>query len=207
MNHLAKGCSLIDSEARHRAYPETWDHPTAEQLNRIVPGWLVKIGVEVEDEYCWQQVRAEAGAAGIEHTPRGERFWCRVQRITASGIEVKVEQYDMLFSDLHGVHDGGTLTIESRHILDIEAEEPEEEDDDPQGCAAGAMKDPAAIFGYLRSNHHHLHEQLRESKRRDDLYNNCAISSQMILLRDIGRFILGFDPEDDTNPFGGPEDY
>jgi hypothetical protein len=124
VNHLTEAWSLIDSAARHREYPKTWDHPAAEQLNRIIPGCRVKIGVEVEDEDSWQQVQSDAKAAGIEHPPRGERFWCRVVEVTVDVIEVEVEQPDMLFADLHGVHDEDLLIVERRHILDIEDEEP-----------------------------------------------------------------------------------
>jgi hypothetical protein len=121
MNHLARGCSLIDSEARRRAYPDTWDYPTEQQLNRIAPGCAVKICVNVEDERCWEQVQAEAKKAGIESAlPRGERFWTRVLQITAAGFKVKVEQCDMLLSGVHGVRDGDILTIERRHVLDID---------------------------------------------------------------------------------------
>jgi hypothetical protein len=84
----------------------------------------VKICVNVEDERRWEQVLAEAREAGIEWPlPRGERFWGHVLQITAGGFKVKVEQCDMLLSGVHGVRDGDILTIERRHILDIEEEE------------------------------------------------------------------------------------
>jgi hypothetical protein len=107
MNQLAEGCSLIDSWARHRAHPDTWDHPTAEELDRIAPGWLVKIGLEHP---------SKAGRAC------GERFWCRVREVTGSGIQVRIEQI-LVNSDLHGLDYEDVLTVERRHVLDIHPEQ------------------------------------------------------------------------------------
>jgi hypothetical protein len=50
----------------------------------------------------------------------GERFWCRVQKVTPNGFVVQVAQPDMLCSDWHGIEDGDILTIERRHVLDVE---------------------------------------------------------------------------------------
>lgn len=36
---------------------------------------------------------------------------------------------------------------------------------------------------------------------------NLTLSVELMLLRDLGRFIAGIDPEDDGNPFGSSEDY
>jgi hypothetical protein len=101
MNKLAEGFHLIDSDQRLQAYPQTWEPVPVEQLNRIAPLWLVKIGV-VSD-----------------HPRSGERFWCRVQKVGTDGIVVKVVQRDMLFSHLHQIEDGDVLTVEPRHILDL----------------------------------------------------------------------------------------
>jgi hypothetical protein len=98
---MEPGYSLIDSEAQHRAHPKTWDHPDTERLDRIGPSWLVKIGV------C--------------HPSRmGERFWCRVKQVTRDGFVVRVQQPDMWCGDLDGIEDEDMLTVERRHILDLQ---------------------------------------------------------------------------------------
>jgi hypothetical protein len=104
---LAPGYHLTDSQQKNRDCPQTWDYPTAEQLDRIAPSWLVKIGVENPSD--------SFGDPPIS----GERFWCRVKKVTADGIVVKVEQADMLMADLHHVHHGDLLTVERRHIIDL----------------------------------------------------------------------------------------
>jgi hypothetical protein len=114
--NIKAGFSLIDSEARHRAHPERWDYPRALiALGIIRRGWLLKIGIEN---------RADP-ITDPEHPPlSGERFWCRVQEVTQSGFVVKVEQSDMLCSEWHGIEDGDILTVERRHILDVEPPAP-----------------------------------------------------------------------------------
>jgi hypothetical protein len=99
---------LIDSEARHRANPETWDYPEA-LIARIAPGDWVKVGVETHDP--------SKGCCG------GERFWCQVVRVTAAYIRVEVMQWDMLDADCHGVREGDVLIVERRHILDVRSPE------------------------------------------------------------------------------------
>jgi hypothetical protein len=69
------------------------------------------------------------------------------------------------------------------------------------------MKDIQATFQFIAHCHSRFDDELRESKRKGDLENNSAISHTMLMLRDIGRFILDIDPGDDGNPFGGPIDY
>jgi hypothetical protein len=59
----------------------------------------------------------------------------------------------------------------------------------------------------LKRWHASLHDHLRDSKRRGDLHANAFNSTTMMALRDVGRFLVGMDPEDDTSPFGGPDDY
>jgi len=83
------------------------------------------------------------------------------------------------------------------------------------------MRDSVETFNYIEQYHQAQHAHLRESRRKweqakkdnkpeeEGFYadQNCACSSTMIALRDIGRFMLGIDPEDDSNPFDGPDDY
>jgi hypothetical protein len=44
-----------------------------------------------------------------------------VQEVSAHGITVEVEQPDMYCSDLHGIEDEDILTVQRRHILDIDS--------------------------------------------------------------------------------------
>ena len=88
---------LIDSEEKHRIYPDTWNH---DATHPIWPGLLVYIGVASEDG--------------------GERFWCRAQSVDISGnIKVKCVQEGMCQTACHGIHLGSILNVERRHIMDI----------------------------------------------------------------------------------------
>jgi hypothetical protein len=69
------------------------------------------------------------------------------------------------------------------------------------------MRSVTDIFGFLKGRHAFLYEEVKKSKQRGDLDANARDSITMMALRDAGRFILEMDPEDDTNPFGGPDDY
>jgi hypothetical protein len=69
------------------------------------------------------------------------------------------------------------------------------------------MRSAAETFELLGRMHACLYDELKKSKARGDYEMNHVNSSKMIMLRDIGRFILRWDPEDDANPFGGPDDY
>jgi hypothetical protein len=66
---------------------------------------------------------------------------------------------------------------------------------------------PMETFETLKARHAVLHDQLRDSKRRGDLNANLINSAEMMALRDAGRALMGMDPEDDANPFGGTDDY
>jgi hypothetical protein len=81
--------------------------------------------------------------------------------------------------------------------------------------------DAAAIFNYIARYYRARHACLRGSKQawaeadvagnaqqqRVCAEQNSATSAIMMCLRDIGRYMLNLHPEDDSNPFGGPEDY
>ena len=69
------------------------------------------------------------------------------------------------------------------------------------------MKDASAIFTYVGQRHRHLHDQLLQARRTGDKSFVAIVSSQMTELRDLGRFILGIDPEDDSNPFYDSDDH
>jgi hypothetical protein len=73
----------------------------------------------------------------------------------------------------------------------------------PKANTAMPMRTAIEVFEMLKARHAFLHNCLRDSRRRGDLEANAGTSSEMITLRDVGRFMLGMDPEDDTNPFGG----
>ena len=79
--------------------------------------------------------------------------------------------------------------------------------------------DAAAIFNYIARYYRAQHACLRASKQawaeaagnaqeqRACEEQNCATSAIMMCLRDIGRFMVNAHPENDCNPFGGPDDY
>ena len=53
-----------------------------------------------------------------------------------------------------------------------------------------SMRNALETFGGIEKHHQNLHAQLREAKRRQDLPEIGRISTQMMALRDIGRFML-----------------
>jgi hypothetical protein len=69
------------------------------------------------------------------------------------------------------------------------------------------MRTGIETFEMLEGRHAFLHKRLRDAKCRGDLEATADCSITMLALRDVGRFLLGMDPEDDTNPFCGLDDY
>jgi hypothetical protein len=76
------------------------------------------------------------------------------------------------------------------------------------------LRDSAAVFRRLREHYRFLEEKLEEFKGKwreqgsPEAVSNPitdalgAISLEMMTLRDVGRLMLGMDPEDSSNPFG-----
>src|SRR5262252_5503693 len=91
---------LIDAEEQHRAHPDTFELPEAEWFEVIDAEWFIKIGVS-------------NGVRG------GERFWCRIVEVTRDGFVVRVQEPDMIWSELHGIEDGDVLAVERRHIMGV----------------------------------------------------------------------------------------
>lgn len=74
------------------------------------------------------------------------------------------------------------------------------------------MNDSQTVFEFFGRYHARLHERSRESRRMWQLastpeekewagFNNLSLSVRMMVLRDVGRFMSGINPEDDGNPF------
>jgi hypothetical protein len=76
------------------------------------------------------------------------------------------------------------------------------------------LRDSAAVFQRLRGRYRFLEEKLEEFQRQwreqgspvavsDPITDNIGMTSvEMMTLRDVGRLMLGMDPEDSSNPFG-----
>jgi hypothetical protein len=60
----------------------------------------------------------------------------------------------------------------------------------------------ADVFGYVRRYYYHLESELQQAKAEGNDMETCAISTTMMVLRDVGRFILHPVADyDDYDPF------
>lgn len=72
------------------------------------------------------------------------------------------------------------------------------------------VPDTTEIWNELARRHAKMHQALRaeraepESARKTEIVRHLC--TQMILLRDLGRFVMGV-PADSGNPFGDGEDF
>jgi len=97
-NSFLNRFELVDSEQRSKDHPETWGHPPQEVLNRVQPGYFVKVGVTHPEL-------------------NGERFWGIVRKVGAN-LEIQIDQ-DMVNSAQHGLNDKDVLFVQHRHIFGI----------------------------------------------------------------------------------------
>jgi hypothetical protein len=93
------GFTLIDSAERSQTHPDSWAHPDEKTLERIEPGYVVKIGLTHPDL-------------------SGERFWGLVKERTVTGLLVQVDQ-DMLYTSQHGISDRDILWVEEQNVFGI----------------------------------------------------------------------------------------
>jgi hypothetical protein len=93
------GFILIDSEQRSKHQPDTWAHPDHETLERIEPGYFVKVGVTHPEL-------------------DGERFWELFKERIGPDIVIQVDQ-DMVHSKEHGLCDKDTLIVEEQNVFGI----------------------------------------------------------------------------------------
>jgi hypothetical protein len=96
---LNNGYTFIDSAERSKTHSETWAHPPQEALDKIAPGYLVKVGVTHPEL-------------------SGERFWGRVTQKTGANIVIEVDQ-DMRYSTQHGVSDKDALAVREQNVFGI----------------------------------------------------------------------------------------
>ena len=91
--------TLIDSLQRAAEHPETWAHPPQQALDKIKPGYFVKVGVTHRD------------------LP-SERLWGIVKDNTGADITIEINQ-DLVCSQHHGLCDKDVLLVQQRHIFGI----------------------------------------------------------------------------------------
>jgi hypothetical protein len=96
---LSNGYSLINSDYRSTTHPDTWEHPPKEVLDRIRPGYFIKVGV----------THAEL---------TGERFWGVVKEMTGNAIELQIDQ-DLLYTEQHGLSDKDLLLVQPHNVFGI----------------------------------------------------------------------------------------
>jgi len=98
---------LINSAQQAIDHPLTWEHPI-EEIKKLKKGQYIKIGVHSLDPKCF-----------------GERFWAKVLSVskTKQTALVKIEQSDMLFSDVHGYNHNDKVTVNFDNICSVWEEE------------------------------------------------------------------------------------
>jgi hypothetical protein len=82
---------FVDAQKMQEQHPFTFEAPTQEELEKILPGDIVKVCVEPE------------------------RFWCIVKYVETATIIAEVNN-DLVYSDIHGLVCGDLITFEKRHI-------------------------------------------------------------------------------------------
>ena len=103
-NEIIEGCTLIDAQAQHAAAPETITVPTAEEIATVAKGHSIKVGVQFpETDTC-----------------TGERFYIEVTDRLPDGRIVGTVNSPLIYSDVHGIAYADTLTVEPRHVMDIQ---------------------------------------------------------------------------------------
>jgi hypothetical protein len=95
----SNGYTLFDSERKSKTHPEHWEHPPAEALDRIQPGFVVNVGVTHPES-------------------AGERFWGVVQGMDDAGITIQIDQ-KLVCSKEHGLNYKDDVCVERRHIFGI----------------------------------------------------------------------------------------
>src|SRR6266700_367449 len=101
---MQKHAIFIDGEERQRHFPSTFQIPTQKQRQELRLGDKVKVGL--------------TGSKGKHPTP-GERFWVKLMTINESCLTGTVTNA-LVYSQVHGVDYGDTLTFETKHVLDID---------------------------------------------------------------------------------------
>lgn len=103
--------NLIDGDARQIESAnrgKRFEMPSREDRESLIPGCLVKIGVEFE--------QAESGAGG-------ERFWVNItSKVTPHGITVftGTVENELVYSSLHGLKLGSKVRFGIANILSIQ---------------------------------------------------------------------------------------
>jgi hypothetical protein len=104
---------LIDGWKRAAEEPRTFHVPSPQDLMRLQPGMVVKLGVAFPSP-----VPNPAFPRWGGRTCGGERFWVRVKSTTPQ-LEGVVEQSDMLLAEHHGIRHGDTIFFQPNNILAI----------------------------------------------------------------------------------------
>ena len=92
---------FIDAAARNRANPTTFHIPSMGEIEAVVPGQHIKIGLEEEGR-------------------GGERFWLLLTETTGQGEDQRltgtVDNDLVVFSEFPLGH---VFTVEPRHVMDV----------------------------------------------------------------------------------------
>lgn len=85
---------ILDYQHLHSELPQTFTVPSQEELDKIIPGDLVRICVEPE------------------------RFWVRVKTIEGDKVTGNIYS-DMIHTATHGMKANDSIEFEKRHIYRI----------------------------------------------------------------------------------------
>lgn len=100
------GWTFIDATVRALRSPDTFEVPSVADLQKVKPGWYVKIGIELDD---------------IPEDERlsGERFWIEVLDVNINEDIITGRVDNDLIVGGHGVAYNDLITFGFSNILDI----------------------------------------------------------------------------------------
>jgi hypothetical protein len=102
---MSERYTLIDGHLRHLLSPRTFHLPSAADIAALHPGDFIKVGVKFK---------------GGDGKPRlGERFWVLLHSVGPALFSGEINN-DLVYSAEHGLACGDQLTVQHRHILQIQ---------------------------------------------------------------------------------------
>jgi hypothetical protein len=99
---------IVDCQARHAAFPDSFAVPNRTLLDALAPGRLVKVIVEFPPALDPRTGR----------TASGERFWVLLTEVSADRLAGTIDN-DLAHTPQHGLRSGDVIAFEARHVAAV----------------------------------------------------------------------------------------
>jgi hypothetical protein len=109
---------LGDGVARHLENPETFEVPSPEDIDLILPGDSVKLMFDLAGKRSF-----------FKSGCQGERMWVKVTAVDNGHFVGELDNYPVVWNRLYA---GDEIKFESRHIIDLDYRDDEDEEPSPQ---------------------------------------------------------------------------